>query len=97
MGKTILKSVTLDNVWSLHKHLGLFRIKSKAPGSSLGVPVGKILHLPQKGKEKMVLAPEREVTARLALEAMGSKGDNSHSALFPSGKGVEQSKYVKYE
>ena len=104
MGKTILKSVTLDNVWSLHKHLGLFRIKSKAPGGSLGVPVwrdhgivGKFLHLPQKGKEKMVLAPEREVTARLALEAMGSKGDNSHSTLFSSGKGIEQSKYVREE
>ena len=68
----------------------------------MGVPVwqdhgivGKILHLPQKGKEKMVLAPEREVAAWLALEAMGSKGDNSHSTLFPPGKVIEQSKYVR--
>ena len=61
----------------------------------MGVPVGKILHLPQKGKEKMVLAPEGQVAAWLALEAMGSKGDNSHSTLFPPGKVIEQSKYVR--
>ena len=45
----------------------------------------------------MVLAPEGQVAAWLALEAMGSKGDNSHSTLFSSGKGIEQSRYVREE
>ena len=41
-------------------------------------------------KEGKLIAPEGEVAAWLAFKAMGSKSDNSHSTLFPSGKEFEQ-------
>ena len=41
-------------------------------------------------KEGKLIAPEGEVAAWLAFKAMGSKLDNSHSTLFPSGKEFEQ-------
>ena len=41
-------------------------------------------------KEGKLIAPKGEVAAWLAFKAMGSKRDNSHSTLFPSGKEFEQ-------
>ena len=41
-------------------------------------------------KEGKLIAPEGEVAAWLALKAMGSKLDNSHRTLFPSGSEFEQ-------